>query len=110
MSPMLKYTLARIGLFAAVAALLIVLPIPISILLKLLIAVLVSALLALFLLRGLRDEVAAQLAGAQQRRAVEKERLRAALADDQSGEARGEASASSEARNGDGERTDSDPV
>jgi Protein of unknown function (DUF4229) len=110
MNPMLKYSLARIGLFLAVAAILLVIPFELNILIKLAIAVLVSALLALFLLRGLRDEVAAQLAGAQQRRAVEKERLRAALADDQSGEARGEASASSEARNGDGERTDSDPV
>jgi hypothetical protein len=51
---MLKYTLARVGLFVAVAAILIALPIHISVLLKLMIAVIVSALLALVLLRGMR--------------------------------------------------------
>jgi hypothetical protein len=95
MNPMLKYTLARIGLFVAVAAILVVIPVPLHILIKLAIAVLVSALLSLFLLKGLRDDVARQLAGAQQRRAAEKERLRSALAgDEQAG----------------GENKDSDPA
>jgi hypothetical protein len=79
---MLKYSLARVGLFVVVAAILIVVPIQVNILLKLMIAVIVSALLALFLLRGMREEVAEQMAGASQRRATEKARLRAALAGD----------------------------
>jgi hypothetical protein len=73
-----KYTLGRIGLFLVVLAAL--LPVPMSLLLKLMIAVLVSALLAFFLLRGWRDEMAASLAAGAQRRRAEKERLRAALA------------------------------
>jgi hypothetical protein len=80
---MLKYSLARVGLFVVTAAILIVIPVEINILLKLMIAVIVSALLALFLLRGMRDDVARQMAGASQRRAEEKARLRAALAGDE---------------------------
>jgi hypothetical protein len=75
-----KYTLGRIGLFLAVLAAL--LPVPMSLLLKLMTAVLVSALLAFFLLRGWRDEMAASLAAGARRRRAEKERLRAALAGD----------------------------
>jgi Protein of unknown function (DUF4229) len=82
MSPMIKYSFARIGLFVVVAAVLAVAPVPINFLVKLMIAVLVSAVLALFLLRGIRDQVAAQLSGAASRRAQEKEQLRAALAGD----------------------------
>jgi hypothetical protein len=77
---MMKYSLARVGLFVAVAAILAVVPIQLNILVKLMIAVVVSALLALFLLRGMRDQVAGQLAGSSRRRAAEKERLRAARA------------------------------
>jgi hypothetical protein len=73
-----KYTLGRIGLFLVVLAAL--LPVPVSLLVKLMIAVLVSALLAYFLLRGWRDEMAAGLAAGAQRRRAEKDRLRAALA------------------------------
>ena len=80
MNPSVKYTLGRIGLFLVVLAAL--LPVPVSLLLKLMIAVLVSALLAFFLLRGWRDEMAASLARGAQRRRAEKERLRAALAGD----------------------------
>ena len=83
MNPMLKYTLARIGLFVAVAAVLVVIPVPLHILIKLAVAVVISAVLALFLLKGMRDDVAHQLAGAQQRRAAEKERLRSALGGDE---------------------------
>jgi hypothetical protein len=81
---MLKYSLARVGLFVVVAAILIAIPIHVNVLLKLMIAVIVSALLALFLLRGMRDRVAEQMAGAAQRRTEEKARLRAALAGEDS--------------------------
>jgi UPF0716 family protein affecting phage T7 exclusion len=83
MNPMLKYSLARVGLFVVVAAILIAIPVQISILLKLMIAVVISALLALFLLRGMRNQVAEQMAGSAQRRADEKARLRDALAGDE---------------------------
>jgi hypothetical protein len=85
MSPMLKYSFARVGLFVVVAAILIAIPFPINPLIKLMLAVIVSALLSLFLLRRMRDQVADQLAGAAQRRAEEKERLRSALAGDEDG-------------------------
>jgi hypothetical protein len=78
MSPTVKYTLGRIGLFLAVVAAL--LPVRMHLLLKLMIAVLISAVLAFFLLRQWRDEMAESLASAAQRRKAEKERLRAALA------------------------------
>jgi hypothetical protein len=82
-NPMMKYTLARLVLFVAVAAVLIAIPVHINPLIKLMIAVIVSALLALFLLRRMRDDVANQLAGAASRRAEEKARLRAALEGDE---------------------------
>lgn len=81
-NPAVKYTLARLGLFAAV--LLLLLPVPgVDILLKLMIAVLVSAALSWFLLRGMRDQVAGQVERAVERRRAEKEKLRAALAGDE---------------------------
>ncbi|MGC9668258.1 DUF4229 domain-containing protein [Planosporangium sp. 12N6] len=79
---MLKYSLARVGLFVVVAAILVAIPVQVNILLKLMVAVIVSALLALFLLRGMRDQVAEHMAGTARRRADEKARLRAALAGD----------------------------
>ena len=79
---MVKYTLARLGLFVAVAAILVVAPIPVSLLLKLAVAILVSAVLSFVLLRGLRDQVADQLAAASTRRTARKAELRAALAGD----------------------------
>jgi hypothetical protein len=75
-----KYTLGRIGLFLAVLGAL--LPVPMNLFLKLMVALLFSAALAFLLLRGWRDEMAADLAAAAQRRKAEKERLRAALAGD----------------------------
>jgi hypothetical protein len=87
MSPFLKYTLARLGLFGLTALVMLVLPLDIDLLLKLMIAVLVSAILAFFLLRGLREEASVQAVGMAQRRADNKERLRAALnGDDDGGE------------------------
>jgi Protein of unknown function (DUF4229) len=82
-NPMMKYSLARVALFVAVAAIFIAIPVHINPLIKLMVAVIVSALLALVLLRGMRDQVADQLAGVAARRAEEKERLRAALEDEQ---------------------------
>ncbi len=81
MSPYLKYTLARLGLFAVV--LLALLPVTaLSLLLKLMIAVLVSAVLSWFLLRGMRDEVANRVEQTMVKRREEKDKLRSALAGD----------------------------
>jgi Protein of unknown function (DUF4229) len=81
-SPAIKYTLARLGLFAAV--LLLTLPIPnLSILIKMMIAVLVSAALSWFLLRRMRDQVAVGIEQGLERRKQEKEKLKAALAGDE---------------------------
>jgi hypothetical protein len=82
MNPTLKYALARLGLFIAVALPLAFLAPQVNILLKMMIAVIVSALLAFFFLRGLRDEVAHQMVANRERRAAEKEKLRAALSGD----------------------------
>jgi hypothetical protein len=82
MSPLLRYTLARVGLFLAVAAVLLAIPIELNLFLRLAIALVVSALLSLFLLRGMRDRVADQLAAASRERAERRERLRSALAGD----------------------------
>jgi len=79
-SPAVKYTLARIGLFLAVV--LVLLPLRLNIFVTLMIAVLASAGFALVLLRPWRDQMARQLADAAQRRRADKERLRAALAGD----------------------------
>lgn len=78
MSPAVKYTLGRIGLFVAV--LLALWPVALDIFLKLILALLFSAALSFFFLRGWRDEMAYQLAESAERRKAEKERLRAALA------------------------------
>jgi membrane protein implicated in regulation of membrane protease activity len=87
-SPALKYSIARLGLFALAAAVLFALPLPLDPLLRLMIAVLVSAALSWFLLRRWRDEVATQIAGASRRRAEARARLREALAgEDHSGTA-----------------------
>lgn len=81
MNPVVKYTLGRIGLLAA--AVLIVLPVPrLGLMVKLLIALVVSFVLSWFLLRRWRDEFAVHLAERAERRRVERERLRAALAGD----------------------------
>jgi hypothetical protein len=80
MAPAIKYTLARLGLFAAVFAAL--WPLDLDIFIKLMIALLASAGFSFFLLRGWRDQMANQMAAAAERRKAEKERLRAALAGD----------------------------
>jgi Protein of unknown function (DUF4229) len=95
MSAALKYTLGRLGLFVAVFALL--LPVPLNILVKAMIALVASAGFSYFLLRKWRDEMAEQLGSAQQRRQAEKNRLRAALAGDEAAAAAGDRAADSAA-------------
>ncbi|MER7164617.1 DUF4229 domain-containing protein [Micromonospora sp. NPDC000207] len=78
MSAAVKYTLGRVGLFVAVLAALWF--VQMSLFLKLLLALVFSAALSFLLLRGLRDQMGEEMAGAAERRRVEKERLRSALA------------------------------
>ncbi|MFF5172693.1 DUF4229 domain-containing protein [Micromonospora sp. NPDC000089] len=80
MSAAVKYTLARIGLFAVVVAAL--WPVDMNIFLKLMLALAFSAAASFFLLRGWRDEMAEEMAAAAERRRAEKEQLRSALAGD----------------------------
>jgi hypothetical protein len=79
LNPIVKYSLARIVLFAVCVGLVFV-PDELNPLLKLLIALLVSAAASFVLLRAWRNELAEQLSVGSQRRRAEKERLRAALA------------------------------
>ncbi|ASW53197.1 DUF4229 domain-containing protein [Plantactinospora sp. KBS50] len=78
MSPAVKYTLGRIGLFVVVLAAL--LPVHLNVFIKLMLALAFSAALSFFFLRSWRDSMAQQLSDAAQRRQSEKDRLRAALA------------------------------
>ncbi|WP_405114564.1 DUF4229 domain-containing protein [Micromonospora sp. NBC_01405] len=80
MSAAVKYTLGRIGLFVVVFVAL--WPVGMNIFLQLMLALAFSATLSFFLLRGLRDEMAGEMAEAAERRRAEKERLRSALAGD----------------------------
>jgi hypothetical protein len=81
LSPAAKYTLGRLGLFVVV--LLALWPVELNLLIKLMVAVAFSAASSFFLLRRWRDEMAAQMADAAQRRKAEKDRLRSALAGDE---------------------------
>lgn len=83
MSPAVKYTLGRLGLFVVVLAGL--WPVPLNLFVKLMLALVFSATLSFIFLRGWRDEMAQQLADAAARRRDEKARLRAALAGDENG-------------------------
>ena len=86
MNATVKYTLGRIGLFLAVLGAL--LPVPMNLFLKLMIAVLVSAGLAVSCCCAAgATRWPPSLAAAAERRKAEKERLRAALAGDDEGEA-----------------------
>jgi hypothetical protein len=82
MSPLLKYSLARLGLFVATVAVVLAIPIDVNLFLRLAIALILSAVLSFFLLRTMRDRVADQLAVAARERAERRERLRSALAGD----------------------------
>jgi predicted Kef-type K+ transport protein len=88
MSAAVKYTLARFGMFAAVF--LALLPVPMNLLIKAMLALVASAAFSFLLLRKWRDEMAEQLASMAQRRTAEKERLRAALAGDETAAAAGD--------------------
>jgi hypothetical protein len=90
-SPAVKYTLGRIGLFVAVFVLL--LPVPLNIFVKAMIALVASAAFAYFLLANWRNEMAEQLGSAAERRSAERRRLRAALAGDESAAAEGDRAA-----------------
>ncbi|MDG4821645.1 DUF4229 domain-containing protein [Asanoa sp. WMMD1127] len=81
MSPAVKYTLARFGLFALVFAAL--LPVPIGLFLKLILALAFSAAVSFFFLRTWRDQMAQQLADRVDRRREDKAKLRSALAGDE---------------------------
>lgn len=76
---MLKYTLARLGLFVAVAGIALVLPVPVNVYIKLAAALLVSAALGIWVLKGLREDVNVYVTGMVQKRKESRERLRAAL-------------------------------
>lgn len=80
MSPAIKYTLGRVGLFAVLVAAM--LPFKLGLFLTLLIALLVSMPLSYILLRRWREEMAETIDGSMQRRRAEKERLRSALSGD----------------------------
>jgi hypothetical protein len=91
MSPAVKFTLGRLGLFVLVFVLL--LPFPLNIFVDAMIALVVSFVLSIFLLADWRRQMGEQLAGASERRTAEKERLRAALAGDEDAAAAGDRAA-----------------
>jgi hypothetical protein len=91
MSPAVKYTLGRLGLFLIVFVALLMSPL--NILVSAMIALVVSAVLSYFLLAEWRNQMGEQLASAASRRAAEKERLRAALAGDEEAAAAGDRAA-----------------
>jgi hypothetical protein len=78
MSPFVKYTLGRVGLFVIIALLL--LPVPIDLLLKLLIALALSAGLQFVVLRKWRQEMIDYVDKSAAKRREEKANLRRALA------------------------------
>ena len=80
MKPVVKYTLARLGLLLAVLLVLFAVFPGLDPLVTLLVAFLVSFVLSWFVLRGWRDEMAHALAESARRRRENRERLRAALA------------------------------
>ncbi|HLU55588.1 MAG TPA: DUF4229 domain-containing protein [Pseudonocardia sp.] len=75
------YTAARVGLVAVVTALLVVAGVPF--LLALLIALIVALPLSMVLFRGLRSQLENALGAARERRAREREALRAKLRGDE---------------------------
>ena len=91
MSPAVKYTLGRIGLFVVVLGVLSMFPL--NLLVAGMVAVVVSAVASYFLLAKWRNEMNEQLVGAVARRSAEKERLRAALAGDEDAAAAGDRAA-----------------
>jgi hypothetical protein len=88
MSPAVKYTLGRLGLFAVCFTAL--LPVPLNLLVKMMVAFVLSAGLSLMFLRRQRDETAEQIGDMLERRTAEKQRLRSALAGDEDAAAVGD--------------------
>ena len=81
MSPVLKYTLGRLGLFLLVVLLL--MPVPIDIMLKFMIAVGASFGLQFVLLRRWRVQMVSHVDRSVAQRRAARERLRRALAGDE---------------------------
>jgi Protein of unknown function (DUF4229) len=81
LSPFVKYTLGRVGLFVVIALLL--LPVPVDLLLKLLIALVLSAGLQFVVLRKWRQEMIDYVDKSAAKRREEKANLRRALAGDE---------------------------
>lgn len=77
-SPAVKYTLARVGMFVVIA--LVLTPLHLDLLLRLMIALVVTAIASWFLLAKWRNEMADTIGRSMTARKQEKERLRAALA------------------------------
>jgi hypothetical protein len=88
MSPAVKYTLGRLGLFVLLFA--VMLQFPLNFLVSAMIALLASAGLSYFVLAKWRNEMAEQLGSMASRRSAEKQRLRAALAGDEDAAAAGD--------------------
>lgn len=84
LSPAVKYTLGRVGLFVVVALLL--WPVPIDLLVKLMIAIIASFGLQFVLLGKWRNEMIGQVDQAVTRRKADKAKLRSALAGEEDGE------------------------
>ncbi|GAA4200581.1 DUF4229 domain-containing protein [Actinocatenispora rupis] len=80
MSPAIKYTLGRVGLFVVIAAAL--LPFRLNLFLDLMIALLVSMPLSYFLLKRWREQMAEKIDDSMRKRKDEKKKLRAALSGD----------------------------
>jgi hypothetical protein len=95
---MIKYTFARMGLFLLVFLLL--LPVPVNFLVRAMIALVVSFGLSVFLLRKWRNEMVEAMDSSSRRRAAEKDRLRAALAGDETAAAAGDRAADDGAAGG----------
>ncbi|MEN3308716.1 MAG: hypothetical protein V7603_4918 [Micromonosporaceae bacterium] len=80
MSPFVKYTLGRVGLFVGIALLL--WPVPVDLLVKLMIALIASFGLQFVVLRKWRVEMINQVDKSVAERRAAKEQLRSALAGD----------------------------
>jgi hypothetical protein len=89
MKPAVKYALGRLGLFLVVFAVLIPTT-PLNILVQAMVALIAASGLSLILLRRWRNESAEQFGEIAARRAVEKARLRSALAGDDVAAAEGD--------------------
>jgi hypothetical protein len=79
-TPGLKYTLARFGIFVACTAPVVLLFTGLDLLLRILIGAVLSTIVSLVTLRRWRDQMAMQISTGLQSRRDENERLRAALA------------------------------